>query len=139
MHFGFALELSDIYLWNIDLLGTHLDFLDKDIVSKCFVSLHIFFKTSSRYVFKTSWRHVFKTSSRHVFKTSSRRLHRNNFSSSKASSRRLERCLQDVFKTFSRRLGRRKIVALKMCWRRLQDMSWRRVEDVFKTSKCLLG
>ena len=31
----------------------------------------------------------------------------------------------------SRRLGRRKIVTLKTCWRRLQD--------VFKTSKCLLG
>ena len=28
MHFGFALELSDIDLGNIDLLGTHLDLLD---------------------------------------------------------------------------------------------------------------
>ena len=28
MHFGFALELSDIDLWNIDLLDTYLDFLD---------------------------------------------------------------------------------------------------------------
>ena len=29
MHFGFALELSDIIdLWNIDLLDTHLDLLD---------------------------------------------------------------------------------------------------------------
>ena len=24
-HFGFALDLSDIDLWNIDLLDTHLD------------------------------------------------------------------------------------------------------------------
>ena len=60
---------------------------------------------------------AFKTSSRHVFKTSSRRLQRNNFSSSKTSSR----CLQDVFKTSSRRLRRRKIVTLKTCWRRLKD------------------
>ena len=28
MHFGFALELSDIDLQNIDLLDTHLDLLD---------------------------------------------------------------------------------------------------------------
>ena len=26
-----------------------------------------------------------------------------------------------------------------MCWKRLQDMSWRRLEDVLKTNKCLLG
>ena len=28
MHFGFALELSDIDLWNKDLLDTHIDLLD---------------------------------------------------------------------------------------------------------------
>ena len=44
-----------------------------------------------------------------------------------------------VFKTSSRRLGRRKIVTLKTCWRRLQDMSSRRLEDFLKTRKCLLG
>ena len=104
MHFGFALELSDIDLWNIDLLDTHLDLLDTDIPSKYFACLHNVFKTSSR--------HVFKTSSRHVFKTSSRRLQRNNFSSSKTSSRR----------SLSSRLGRRKIITLKTCWRRLQNM-----------------
>ena len=98
MHFGLALELSDIDLWNIDLLGTHLDLLDTDIPSKYFVSLHSVFKTSSRYVFKTSWRHVFKTPSVQQFFV-----------------------FQDVFKTSSRRLGRRKIVMLKTCWRRLQD------------------
>ena len=95
--------------------------LNTDIPSKHFVCLQDVFKTSSR--------HVFKTSSRHVFKTSSRRLQRNNFSSSKTSSRRLARGLENVFKTSSRRLGRRKIVTLKTCWRRLQDMSWRRLED----------
>ena len=102
MHFGFALELSNIDLWNIDLLDTHLDLLDTDIPSKYFVSLHSAFKTSWRYVFKTSWRQVFKTSSR--------RLQRNIFSS---------------FKTSSRLLGRSKIVTLKIGWRRLQDMSWK--------------
>ena len=69
MHFGFALELSNVDLLNIDLLDTHLDLLDTDIPSKYFACLHNVFKTSSRHVFKTSSRHVFKTSSRHVFKT----------------------------------------------------------------------
>ena len=87
MHFGFALELSDIDLWNTDLLDTHLDLLspDKyaDIPSKYFVYLHKIFKKSSRYVLKTSSRHVFKTSLRYVFKTSSRHV-------LKTSSRRLQ-------------------------------------------------
>ena len=39
MHFGFALELSDIDLWNIDLLDTHLDLLDTDIPSILLVSI----------------------------------------------------------------------------------------------------
>ena len=116
MHFGFALDSSDIGLLNIDLLDTHLDLLDTDIPSKQFVCPQDVFKTSSRHDFKTSSRHVFKTSSRHVFKTSWRRLKRNNLSSSKTSSRRL---------------GRQKIVTLKTCWRRLQDL--------LKTNKCLLG
>ena len=88
MQFGFALEMSDIDLWSMDLLDTHLDLFDTDIPSKHFVSLHSVFNTFSRYVFKTS--------SRHVFKTSSRRLQRNNFSPSKASWRRLENVLEDV-------------------------------------------
>ena len=54
MHFGFALELSDIYLWNIDFLDTHLDLLDTDIPIKYFVCLRNVFKTSSRHVSKTS-------------------------------------------------------------------------------------
>ena len=128
MHFGFALELSDIDLWNIDLLDTHLVLLSPkkytNIPSKYFVWLHKIFITSSRHVFKTSSRHVFKTfsryvfktSSRHVFKTSSRPLQRNNFLSSKTSWRRLEDVLEDV-----------------------KLLRWRHVEDVFKTNKCLLG
>ena len=40
MHFGFALELLDIDLWNIDLLETYLDLLDTGIpVSILFVSI----------------------------------------------------------------------------------------------------
>ena len=60
---------------------------------------------------------VSETSSRHTFKTSSRR----------------------IYKTSSRCLGRRKIVTLKKYWRRLEDMSWRCLQDVLKTNKCLLG
>ena len=128
MHFGFALDLSDIDLWNIDLLDTHLDLLDTDINSKHFLWLQDVLKTSSRYVVKTSSKHVFKTSSRHVLKT---------------SSAQQFFVFQDVFKTscerFWRRLGRRKIFTLKKCWRRLQDMSWRCLQDVLKTNNCLLG
>ena len=116
MHFGSALELSNVDLLNIDLLDTHLDLLDTDIPSKYFANIHNVFKTSSRHVFKTSSGHVFKTYSRHVFKTPSRRLPCNNFSSSKTSSRCLARCLQDVF---ARRLGRREIVTLRTSSRRL--------------------
>ena len=44
---------------------------------------------------------------------------------------RLARGLENVFKTSSRRLRRRKNVTRKTCSRRVQD--------VFKTNKCLLG
>ena len=56
-----------------------------------------------------------------------------------ASSRRIQGVLQDVFKTSSRHLGRWKTDTLKTYWRSLQDMSCRRLEDVLKTNKCLLG
>ena len=45
MHFGFALELSDIDWWNTDLLDTHLGLLNPEIsiqispVSILFVSI----------------------------------------------------------------------------------------------------
>ena len=64
MHFGFALELSNIDLLNIDLLGKHLDLLDTDIPCKYFVCLHNVFKTFSRHFFKTFSRYIYKTSSR---------------------------------------------------------------------------
>ena len=71
MHFGFALELSDIDLWNIDLLDTHLDLLDADIPSKYFVSLHNVFKTCLQDIFKTCLYDDFKTCLQDVLKTSS--------------------------------------------------------------------
>ena len=146
MHFGFTLDSSDLDLWNIDLLGAHLDLLDTDNSSKHFVCFQNVLQTSSRHVFKTSSRHIFKAFSRHVFKTSSRyvfttswrHLQCNNFLSSKASLRRVQetssgclvlvRCLQGVF------AGRLEDV--------LEDeklLRWRRTEDALKTNKCLLG
>ena len=131
MHFGFALELSEIDFWNTDSLDTHLDLLspDKytDIPSKYFVCFHKIFKTSSR--------HVFKTSSRHVFKTSSRRLQRNNFSSSKTSWRRLHlaRGLENVFKTSSRLLRKTSSRRLQNVLEDVKLLRWRLVEDVFNT------
>ena len=141
MHFGFTLDSSDLDLWNIDLLGAHLDLLDTDNSSKHFVCFQNVLQTSSRHVFKTSSRHIFKAFSRHVFKTSSRyvfttswrHLQCNNFLSSKASLRRVQetssgclvlvRCLQGVF------AGRLEDV--------LEDeklLRWRRTEDALKTS-----
>ena len=58
MHFGFALELPDIDLRNIDLLDKHLDLLDTDIPIKYFVCLHNVFKTCLQDLFNN----VFKTS-----------------------------------------------------------------------------
>ena len=114
MHFEFALDLSDIHLLNVDLLDqryTHLD---------------LFFS-------KTSWRRLQDLSSGCLQDMSSRRLQgMSPRRLRKTSSRRLG-------KMSSRRLGRRKIVTLKTCWRRLQDMSWRRPQDVLKTNECLLG
>ena len=68
MHFGFAIELSDRDLRNIDFLDTHLDLLDIHIPNKYFVCLHNVFNTSSREacpqdVFKTCLQDVLKTSS----------------------------------------------------------------------------
>ena len=53
--------------------------------------------------------------------------------------RRFQDVLRDVFKTSGRRIGRRKIIRLKTCWRRLQDMSWGGLQHVFKTNNCFLG
>ena len=95
MHFGFALELSDIDLWKRDFLDTHLGLLIPEIsiqispISILFVSIK-----SLR-----GLQDIFKTCLQDVFKT----------------------YLQDIFKTSSRHLGRRKMVTLKTSWRRLQE------------------
>ena len=87
MHFGFALELSNVDLLNIDLLDTHLDLLDKDIPSILLVSIMSSrclqdMLSSSRCLQDVLedaklllWRRVedvFKTCLGDVFKTSSR-------------------------------------------------------------------
>ena len=131
MHFGFILELSDIDLWNIDLLETRLDLLSPrkytDIPSKYFVCPHNIFKTFSRHVFKTSLRHLQDMPLRCLQDMSSRRLQ------GMSSSR-----LQDVFSVTIFRLARHLQDVFARC---LQDvledvklLRWRRAEDVFKTS-----
>ena len=76
MHFGFALELSDIDWWNTDLLDTHLGLLNPEIsmqispVSILFVSIK-----SLRGLQDVSSRHLQNMASRRlqdVIKTSSR-------------------------------------------------------------------
>ena len=130
MYFGFTLESSDIDLWNIDLLDAHLNLLDMDIPSKHFVCLQ---DMSSRRLEEVVSVTIFCVPIRlqdvlkDVFMTPSRRP-------------------RDVFKTFSRRLGRRKIIMLKTCWRRFQDMlyrlfqdmAWRGLHEILKTNKYLL-
>ena len=87
MHFGFAIDLSDI-----DLLDTELDMLDTDTPSKHFVCPQDVLKTSSR--------HIFKMSSRQVLKTSSICLEHSKFSTFKTSLslRRLQDDFRDVCK-----------------------------------------
>ena len=80
MHFGFALDLSDIDLLNVDLLdqrNTRLDF----------------------FVSKICLQDVFKTCLQDVFKTC---LQRNNFSSSKTSWKTKNCYAEDMLKTSSR-------------------------------------
>ena len=116
--FGLALVSSDIGLGNIDFLDTHL---------VCEIQIS---PIKLLFLYKTSWRRLQDMSSKRLQDRSSKCLQ-------DMSSRRL----QDVFsvtifhlsrrlwKTSSRRLGRRKIIMLKTCWRRLQDMFSRRLQD----------
>ena len=117
MHFGFALYSSDIDLWNINLLDTHLDLLDTDIHSKYFVCLQGLLNASSRHVFKRSWR----------------RLQRNNFASFKTFSRRLcktcLRRLEDALKTSWKTKNCYAEDVLKTSSRHNLKTSWRRLED----------
>ena len=121
MHFGFALELPDIDLWNIDLLHKHLDLLspDKytDTPSKYFLCFHNIFKTSSRYVLQTSSRLL----QRNNF-CLPRRLGRRKIVTLKTSWTRYQdmswRHLKDVFKTNNCLLGlnfKKKIDGIVVC------------------------
>ena len=87
------------------------------------------------------WEHFRKYPSKSlsVFKTSSTRLQRINFASSKASWRCLEVVLKafckDIFKTSWKT---KNCYAEDICWRRYEDMSSRRLEDIME-AKYLLG
>ena len=48
MYLGFALDASDIDLWDIELLDTDLGLLDTDNPSKDFVCVQDVLKTSSK-------------------------------------------------------------------------------------------
>ena len=75
----------------------------------------VLMKTSSRCLDQDEYVRLSLTSSEDVFKTSwSRPIYSSWLY-----------VLREVLKMSSRRLGRRKIVTLKTCWRRFQDMSWR--------------
>ena len=127
MHFGFALDMSDIDSRNIDLLDTHLDLLDKVISSKYFVCLQDVFKTCLQDVLKTCLQDVFKTYLQDFLKTSC-----------KMSSRGLEdvlkTSLQDSFKTswkhFEEVLENERLLR----WKRVKDVFKICLEDVLKTS-----
>ena len=75
MHFAFALELSDIDLWNTDLLDTHLGLLNPEISIQIFPVSILFVSIKSlrglKDVFKTCLQDVFKTCLQDVFQTSS--------------------------------------------------------------------
>ena len=92
MHFGFALDPSDIDLLIIDLLDTYLDLLNTDIPNKQFVCFQNVLKTPQ----DMSSRRLQDMSSRRLQEKPSRRLQ-------DISSRRLE----DVFSVTVFRLPRR--------------------------------
>ena len=73
MHFGFTLDLPDIDLSNIDLLDTHLDFLDTDIHNKYFFCLQNVLETSAAQQFFI-FQDVSKNSSRCLQEVFARRL-----------------------------------------------------------------
>ena len=59
MHFGSVLELSDINLWNIDLLDRHLDLLEmswRRLQHVFSIALQDFFKMPLQDIFKTTWK-----------------------------------------------------------------------------------
>ena len=120
MHFGFVLEFSDINLWNIDFLDTHLDLLSPDNVQISPVSILFVSIISSRRLQDIFSRCLKETSSRCLQNMSSRRLQDMSW-----------RCLQDVFSETIFRLPRRlKDVFARCVQDALEDVKllrWRRV------------
>ena len=90
-------------------------------------SVHQTLHSQDLLVFKTSWRRL-----HHVFSVTVFRLPRR-------LQGVLQICLEDLWKTYLktswRRLRRRKIFTLITSWRSLEDMSWKRPEDVSETKK----
>ena len=106
-------------------------------------------KTSWRRLEDMFWRRLQDMSSRHLKDMSSRRLQdmssrplqRNNFSSSKTFFQDVffKTSLQDVFKMSSRRFQDVLEDEKLLRWKYFEDVFKTRLEDVFKTNKCLLG
>ena len=90
-------------------------------------SVHQTLHSQDLLVFKTSWRRL-----HHVFSVTIFRLPR-------CLQDVLQICLEDLWKTYLktswRRLRRRKIFTLITSSRSLEDMSWKRPEDVLETKK----
>ena len=100
MHFGFALELSDIDLWNTDLLDTYLGLLNPEIsIQISPVSILLVSIKSLRGLQDMSSRHLQDMSSRRLQDMSSRRLQDVFSVTIFRLPRRLQDVLQDVFKT----------------------------------------
>ena len=101
--FGFALDSSDIDLWNINLLDTHTFRFVRYRYSHFFLSPRLL-----ENVFKTCLPNAFKTCLQDVFKT----------------------CLPDVFKTCLQDVIARRLQDFLEDEKLLR---WRRVGDIFKT------
>ena len=69
MHFGFALELPDIDLWNIDFLDIHLDLLYTDVFKTC---LQDMYSRRLQDMYSRRLQDMSSTRLQDVFKTSSR-------------------------------------------------------------------
>ena len=117
------MESSDIDLWNLDLLDT-FRFVRYRYPHSFFIS-------------KTSWRCFQDMSSRRLQDMFSRHLQDIFSITIFRLPKRLQDVLWDVFKTSSGHLQdvfktswKTKIFTLKTCCRRLQDMSWRCLQDV---------
>ena len=119
MHFGFAIDSSDINLWDIDYLDTDLDLLYTDTpLNTLFVS-----SASSRGlqdIYSRRLEDVFNLTIFHL-------------------SKRLEDVLKSSGEIFSGRLQDVLEDNKLLRWRRVEDICKSCLEDVLKTNKCFLG